>query len=749
MNRRFFSMKFFLSGVLFMALGHSALAQTLTFERVFSEPSISGPAAGRVSFDRDGARIVFLQPSEEDVDISDLWVADVATGARRPLLKYRDIAQGEAALSEAEKARRERQRIRTGGIVEYHWAADRADQVLVPVDGRLYVVRFDGAKDSVRQLTDETSFETDAKLSPDGAYASFIRDQSLFIQPVDAAQAIPFSPQGSGEISYGMAEFVAQEEMDRDTGYWWSPDSAFIAYMMVDEAPVDVIQRPEIDATGVTVIQQRYPRAGTRNALVRLFVAPVSDPAAYVEIDLGRERDIYIPRVSWTSDSTALLVQRQSRDQKTLDVLEADIKTGDTKTLWRETAKTWVNLHHDLRALKSGEGYLWASERSGYKHLYLLDRSGAARRQVTSGAWQVDAIEAVDEEAGTVLFTGRRDGTLERHLYRVSYQQNETPQRLTQLGYWNDVAVAPDGGSFLNLRSSPSQPHQLGLFDGEGALLRWIVENPLDDSHPYAPYLAQHVTPSYGEIALSDGTVLDYELFLPPGTGKVPAILNVYGGPGVQLVRRDWGGLTDQVYVQQGMALMRLDNRGASGRGKAFEDPIYKNLGDVEVQDQIRALEFLASHPRIDRARIAVKGWSYGGYMTLKMLMKASDKVVAGVSGAPVTRWQLYDTHYTERFLGMPLGAGEDVYDAANVFGDLDGLKDPLLIIHGMADDNVLFDNATLLFAALQGKALAFETMVYPGQKHGLRGAAIRQHGEETTLRFLKRYLLPERKAAP
>lgn len=724
------------------------MAQSLTFERVFSEPSISGPAAGRVSFDPDGRRIVFLQPSEDDVDISDLWVADVATGERRALLKYGDIAKAGAGLSEAEKARRERQRIRTGGIVEYRWAADRSDRLLVPVDGRLFVVRFEDGKESVRQLTDETSFETDAKLSPNGAYASFIRDQSLFVQAVDAPQATPFSPQGGGTVSYGMAEFVAQEEMDRNTGYWWSPDSAFIAYMMVDEAPVDVIQRPEIDANGVTVIAQRYPRAGTRNALVRLFVAPIDDPAAYIEIDLGPERDIYIPRVNWTSDSRALLVQRQSRDQKTLDVLEADVKTGKTKRAWQETAKTWVNLHHDLRALKSGEGYLWASERSGYMHIYLLNRSGAAVRQVTSGAWQVDAIEAVNEEAGTVLFTGRQDGTLERHLYRVSYQQPHTPERLTQLGYWNDVAVAPDGGSFLNLRSSPSQPPQLGLFDGQGALLRWIVENPLDETHPYAPYLAQHVTPTYGEIALDDGTVLDYELFLPPGSGKVPAVLNVYGGPGAQLVRCDWGAVTDQVYVQQGMALMRLDNRGASGRGKAFEDPIYKNLGEVEVEDQMRALDFLASHPRIDASRIAVKGWSYGGYMTLKLLMKASDKIAAGVSGAPVTRWQLYDTHYTERYLGMPLGAGEKVYEAANVFGDLDGLKDPLLIIHGMADDNVLFDNATLLFAALQNKALAFETMVYPGQKHGLRGASIRQHGEETTLRFLKRHLLPDANSA-
>lgn len=744
MNRRFFSVKLFLIWGLAMALGHGVQAQTLTFERVIGEPSLSGPSAGRVSFDPDGGRIVFLQPSDEDVDISDLWVADVTTGARRVLLQYRDIVQGSGVLSEAEKARRERQRIRTGGIVEYQWARDRADQLLVPVDGALYVITFTQAGEDVRQLTDETQFETDAKLSPNGAYASFIRGGAVFIQAIDADQAVPFSPAASGTVTYGMAEFVAQEEMDRDTGYWWSPDSQYIAYMMVDEAPVDVVLRPEIGASGVSVIEQRYPRAGTDNALVRLFVAPVSDPAAYVEIDLGPQRDIYVPRVSWASDSKTLLVQRQSRDQKTLDILEADTASGTTKLLWQETAKTWINLHHDLRALKTGQGYLWASERSGFKHIYLRDRSGAVVRQVTAGDWQVDAIQAIDEDAGVVLFTGRMDGTIERHLYRVSYQQPAAPQRVTQLGYWNDVKVAPDGSSFLNLRSSPAQPHQLGLFDGQGNLLRWIVENPLDQDHPYAPFIDAHVTPSYGEIELEDGTVLDYELLLPPGDAKVPAVLNVYGGPGVQIVRRDWGGLTDQVMLQHGIALMRLDNRGASGRGKAFEDPIYKNLGAVEVADQMRALDVLANHPRIDASRIAVEGWSYGGYMALKMLMKASDKLVAGVSGAPVTRWQLYDTHYTERFLGLPSGHGEMVYAAANVFGDLEGLKDPLLIIHGMADDNVLFDNSTELFAALQQQALAFETMVYPGQKHGLRGASIRQHAQETTLRFLLRHLKPD-----
>ncbi|MEM9879404.1 MAG: S9 family peptidase [Pseudomonadota bacterium] len=725
-----------------MAATAGAQAQTLTFERIFSEPSLTGEAPGRVSFDPKGERIVFLKASADDQNIKDLWVADVKTGESRALLRYGDVVKGAAVLSEAEKARRERQRIRGGGIVEYIWPADRSDILLVPVDGQLFIVRFAGDGEVIRQLTDQSSFETDAKLSPDGAYVSFVRDQSLYIQSVDSNTAIRFSPSGSETVSYGVAEFVAQEEMDRDTGYWWSPDGQWIAYTMVDEGPVTVVLRPEIAADGVTTIAQRYPRAGADNAIVRLFVAPVADPSTAREIDLGRDADVYLPRVTWASDSHAVIVQRQSRDQQQLDILRADVTTGKAESLWRETSTTWINLHDDLHALGGNAGFLWASEKSGYRHLYVRDASGDELRQVTSGAWQVDQIEAIDEARGLVFFSGRADGALEKHLYRISFQNPGVPERLTALGYWNETRVAPGGGSYLCLRSSPNQPPQFGLFDGDGALLRWIVENPLDETHPYAPYLRAHVTPEFGTIELPDGTALEYELLLPPGTAPVPAVLHVYGGPGVQMVRRDWGGMIDQLYVQNDVAVMKLDNRGAAGRGKAFEDPIYLKLGSVEVADQVRALEFLATHPRIKQDRIAVKGWSYGGYMTLKLLMSAADKLVAGVSGAPVTRWQLYDTHYTERFLGQPGSTqGPAVYEAANVFADIDGLEDPLLIIHGMADDNVLFDNATLLFEALQKRAIAFETMVYPGQKHGLRGQKIQQHSEQTTWRFLLRHL--------
>ncbi|MEM7569100.1 MAG: S9 family peptidase [Pseudomonadota bacterium] len=720
----------------------SAMAESLlTFERILAEPSLYGPTAGRLTFSPDGEQILYLRPSRQDVSITDLWAADVKTGKSTEVLAYKTVAEEGAALSEAEKARRERQRIRTSGIVEYSWPKDRSDRLLVPVDGRLLVVDLSGRKPRVETLTTSETFETDARFAPDGSMVSFIRGRSLFVQAVESQTAIPISPAATDTVSYGVAEFVAQEEMDRDTGYWWSPDGKYIAYAMVDEAQVDIIERVDINANSTAIIKQRYPRAGTTNAHVRLFVAPVDDPSAYQEVDLGADTDIYLARVDWLSGSNGLLVQRQTRDQQRLAVLLANIESGKTEVLWQETADTWINLHHDLYVLSDDKGFIWGSERSGYNHLYLISRSGEVIRPITAGDWQVDALEAVDETNGVLFFSGRQDGALEKHLYQVSYMTDSAPKRVTQAGFWNEADVAPNYQSALVNRSSPGQPPQVGLFDMEGALVRWIEENPLDDDHPYAPYVNAHIQPEFGTITRPDGTALDYMLYLPPGEGVVPGLLEVYGGPGAQLVRRSFGALDVQVYAQS-FAVMRLDNRGAAGRGHRFEAPIYKNMAGPEVEDQKLALDFLAKHPRVQAERIGVMGWSYGGYMTLKLLMQAGDKIAAGVSGAPVTKWELYDTHYTERYLGMPAEGEGAVYARSNVFGDIDGLNTPLLLIHGMADDNVLLEHSTALMEALQSKRIQFDSMLYPGQKHGFRGQSIREHLEETTLRFFKRHLL-------
>lgn len=322
--------------------------------------------------------------------------------------------------------------------------------------------------------------------------------------------------------------------------------------------------------------------------------------------------------------------------------------------------------------------------------------------------------------------------------------------RLTELGKSWSVTLSPDGESFIGASSSPDQPPQTGLYritDDGAELIAWIEENALDENHPYFPYLDQHTRPEYGTLTAEDGQTLYYSIQTPPDfdpTKRYPVLVNVYGGPGVQTVDRDWERLTDVFYTQQGYIVFRLDNRGTANRGKAFEDVIYRQMGIPEVADQLLGVEWLKSQPFVDADRIAIQGWSYGGYMTLMTMLQAEPGTfAAAVSGAPVTDWALYDTFYTERYMDTPQDNPEG-YEKSSVFYHLDrfeGEMSPLLLIHGMADDNVTFDNTTRLMAAFQERGQTFDLMTYPGQRHGIRGEALGIHLMRTRMAFLERHL--------
>ncbi|MEO1786707.1 MAG: prolyl oligopeptidase family serine peptidase, partial [Pseudomonadota bacterium] len=347
---------------------------------------------------------------------------------------------------------------------------------------------------------------------------------------------------------------------------------------------------------------------------------------------------------------------------------------------------------------------------------------------------------------GIAHFTGFKDTPLERHLYRTDFRTGDI-SRITPLGSSWSITMAPDGKSFVGTSSSPDQPPQTGLYRADGTLIAWIEENALDETHPYFPYLSDHTVPEYGTLEAEDGQTLYYSIQTPPDfdpAKRYPVLVNVYGGPGVQTVDRDWERLTDVFYTQQGYIVFRLDNRGTANRGKAFEDVIYRQMGIPEVRDQLLGVGWLKSQPFVDSGRIAIQGWSYGGYMTLMTMLQAEPGTfAAAVSGAPVTDWALYDTFYTERYMDTPEDNPEG-YERGSVFYHLDrweGEMSPLLLIHGMADDNVTFDNTTRLMAALQERELPFELMTYPGQRHGIRGEALQKHLMKTRMAFLDRHL--------
>lgn len=710
-----------------------ASAEDLTLERLFASPSLSGPTPRLLKLSPDGRLATLLRNRAEDRDRYDLWAVDTTTGAARMLVDSARLGSG-AALSEEEMMRRERARLSgVRGIVGYDWSPD-GRSILVPLDGDLYLAGLDG---NVRRLTETPQTELDARVSKTGRYVSFVRDQNLLVIDVAGGGERRLTDDGGGTVSWGSAEFVAQEEMDRDTGHWWSPDDRYLAVARVDEAPVQTVTRTAIGTEGTRVFQQRYPAAGTPNAIVDLYVmAP--DGSGRVKVDLGADSDIYLARVDWTPDGRALLVQRESRDQKRLDLLSVDPVTGRSNILFTETARTWLNLHDNLRPLRDGS-LIWSSERSGFSHLY---RWRAGRwTQLTRGRWAVHEVEGVDERTGRVYFSANVDTPLERHLYWIDMNRPGPPVRLTEPGWWNETEMDEAASRALVTRSSPDQPPQVYLADTAGRRLAWIEENRLDSSHPYAPFLASHVSPTYGTLRAADGTELHYRMLSPPREPgrRYPVFMQVYGGPGAgRQATRSWGNPLQQYLVDRGWIVFSIDNRGTPDRGKAFEDAIYHAMGAVEVQDQLAALEWLRGRDFVDPARIGVYGWSYGGYMVLRLLEAAPHRFAAGVAGAPVTRWELYDTHYTERYLGNP-ATDPAPYRASGALSGAGRIDDPLLLIHGMADDNVVFENSTALMGALQEGSRPFELMVYPGATHGVPGEARQLHLWRTIENFLDR----------
>lgn len=738
--------------LLVVALCSSAQAEHLSIERLFQDPDLDGPSPRSLKISPDGSRVSFLQGKEDDQFQLDLWEFNIEAGTSRLLVDSKVLLPGEEILSDEEKARRERQRISSSrGIVEYFFAPD-GTALLFPLGGDLYYYDLKQEPDkATRRLTQTEAFETDAKFSPKGNFVSFIRDQDLYVIELKNGKERQLTRDGEGLIKNGMAEFIAQEEMLRRTGYWWSPDESAIAFARTDESPVAVHERFEIYAEDFKVYPQRYPAAGTNNVLIQLGVVG-SGGGRTRWMNLGKEADIYLARVDWFPDSKHLAVQRQTRDQKRLDLLKLRARDGRSEVLLSEASDTWIDLHDELTFLEESEAFIWASSRSGFNHLYLYDLKGNILRQLTSGEWVVagdglsKALLGVDESKDLIYFMATKDSPLERHLYHAPLfrPDQRSIERITREEGWHSIDMSENGSLFVDTFSSPAAPPRVSVHQLDGSRIAYLEQNALDESHPYHPYLEQHAPMEFGTLKADDGQTLYFRLIKPVGFQpdvKYPVIVDVYGGPHGQRVRKKWSIGWQQYMAQNGYVVFALDNRGTSFRGVEFDAPIYRRLGSVEVEDQVAGIEFLKSLSFVNPDRIGIFGWSYGGYMTLMSLMQAPAAFAAGVSGAPVTDWLLYDTHYTERYLGHP-EVNRRPYDSSSVFPYVGALEKPLLIVHGMADDNVLFSNSTKLFKALQDLGLPFETMTYPGSKHGLiRHEKAGSHFFKTLKLFFDRHL--------
>ncbi len=718
----------------------------LTFDDVarFPRPGMSAP--GRLAWSPDGRWITFLESADGSLS-RELYRVDVATGERARIVGLEDIGGGatDGNVSAAEALRRERERLREVGITHYAWAS-QAMVLLVPVRGTLWV----GPPGALRPLAHGAE---EARLSADGARLVFARQGELWSVPTAPAAGAPAGALAGAPVRLtaeagigvfcGSAEYIAQEEMHRMEGFWISPRGRQIAFTRVDERHIPALHIPHpARAPGAEEIH-RYPFTGAANAKVSLGVVPM-DGGAVQWIDIGPFE--YLCRVQWQDEHT-LLVQVQPRDQRTLELRRIDLLRGAARTLLTETSPAWVNLHNSLTIFPAGAagplsgGFLWLSERTGFQHIYRFDADGYLIAPLTSGPWMVDRIVRLGRDS--VLFTGTLDSPLERHLYRVPLSGGP-PERLTSGAGLHDVIpdrVIPDreSAAFLDFHDSRTSPPSISLCrPGQPPLL--LHPDPLrapalkiDGERPDLP------PPEILSIPSRHGHTLYGALFLPAGAGPFPLIVSVYGGPHVQAVQESWALTVDlraQYLREQGFAVLKLDNRGSARRGLAFESAIHLRTGHAEVEDQVDGVRWLVRQGIADAARVGVYGWSYGGYMALMCLCLAPEVFRAGVAGAPVTEWEGYDTHYTERYMGMPAD-NPGGYRDASVLTWADRIRGDLLIVHGMIDENVHFRHAARLVDRLLKAGVPHTLIAFPDERHMPRGEQDRRALEARICGFL------------
>ena len=709
----------------------------------FPPPGMSTPVS--FSFSPDDRLLTYLYGPDRS-PVRQLYALDTGTGESRVI--QATVEPESEDLSIEEQLLRQRQRQLGQGIVRYSWA-DGDDVILIPAQSGIYVKHVpypdtgDGPDAQARLVVSGDGAPIqDPQLSPDGSQVAYVRDAEVYVCPTSGGEPrqLTHGARGTGR-THGLAEYIAQEEMHRLHGFWWSKDGSQIAFEEVDETHVPVyriVHQGRNDTGPSAQEDHRYPFAGEPNARIRLGVVSVSggDP---VWMDLGDNEDIYLARVDWMPDGS-LCVQLQNREQTRLDLIRFDTSTGQGVTLLTESSDVWVNLHTMFRPLADGR-FIWASERSGFRHLYLYQGDGNLVRQLTDGDWAVDSLSGVDQEAGLAYFTGTKDGATECRLYSVSLEGGAI-SRLTQEAGTHSVTLDHGFSRFVDVFSDTSTPPTItlrSLRDGSALHTIHSTDDPRVDELALAP-------PELVTIQSRDGETLHGALYRPApefGDGPHPTVIYVYGGPHVQVVDNHWSmtcSMRQQYLRSQGYLVFCLDNRGSARRGLAFEGVIKHRMGDVEVRDQVDGVRWLVDSGLADPERVGVYGWSYGGFMTLMCMMQASDVFKMGVAGAPVVHWDGYDTHYTERYMGTPQ-SNPNGYETSSALTHVDGLKGDLLIVHGLIDENVHFRHTARLINALIKARKPYEFLMFPDERHMPRSQADRIYMEERITEFFERNL--------
>lgn len=580
----------------------------------------------------------------------------------------------------------------------------------------------DREKGTTRPLADKKQPQANALFSPDGRRLAYVMGGDLYALDLQRGRTRRLSKDGSKAIINGQADWLYEEEFSLTRAFEWSPDSRYIAFLRFDQGHVrsyvlkdELGQYPQL--TGI-----RYPKVGEQNSRVRLGVVEAKRGAVRW-IDLGPEEDIYVPRIAWTGAEGELAFVRLDRVQQRLELVIADILGEEPRVAATQTDPAWVDLTDDLHFIAGGSRFVWTTEASGYRHIELRETGGKRVRALTTGDWEVVSILAVDEVRQTVYFTGKRDGTAQEHVYRVGLEGGDV-ERLSAPGGWNTFALAPDFAHYVQWRSSINTPTRISLHRSSGEEIR-ILRDDADTAPPRAGLPQWELF----SLTTTDGTVLPAKLLKPiefAPDQAYPTLIYTYGGPGSQRVKDFWSesrgrDLWHRYLAQQAYVILTVDNRGTGGKGKAFKNLAYGDLGKWSVHDQVEATKWVGRQSWGDPERIGIWGWSGGGYLTALCLTAAAEHFKMGIAVAPVTDFRLYDTAWTERYMGL-LRENETGYAAANVLNHLGNYRGGLLVIHGTGDDNVHPQHTWQLVDGLVASHHEFEMHMYPNKDHGLPG---------------------------
>jgi dipeptidyl-peptidase-4 len=711
-------------------LSHALPAQNtptkpLTIEALFQPGGLGGRGPENFAWSPDGAKLSFVQRDEKG-EKGELWYVDASTGEKKVLVSAEKLASLAPDVNKV-KNEREKERLTRYHVAAYLWAPD-SKHLIFDSQGQLWL--YDIESQTAVQFTSAADPSEDPKFSPDGNHLSYVRKHNLFVRPVKGDSEKQLTKDTDENFLNGDIDWVYAEELAVRSNYFWSPDSKQIVFLHMDETKVPTYPITNWIPTHPTVDQEKYPKVGDPNPIVKLGVVD-ADKGKVRWISLSSDEDTYVPRFGWVSEGV-IWAEVLNRPQDKMDLYFIDAKSGKSRIVLTEaTPGAWIDFEHtEVRFLKSKPMFLWPSWRDGNMHIYLysfdnqnpMAADAKLERELEQGDYEVLGIEGVDESSGTVFFLANKDDPRQQHLYSVQLDGSAFKELTPDVGM-HMSNFSDDGKHYSHTFMGPQTAITISACSVSGSC--YPVWKANDEVAEYGLR-----SPKFLEFKADDGTTLYGRILLPPDpqpAGKIPLIVNIYGGPAGQTVHKSLPDPFDEILARQGFAVFSVDNRGTPGRDRKFQTAIRHEFGAIELKDQLTALDqLLPQYPQIDPNRIAIWGWSNGGSMTL-YAMTHSDRFRAGVAVAPVTNQVNYDSIYTERYMGL-LKDDKAGYEMSDVTKVADKLHGSLLLVHGTGDDNVHFQNSVQMIDALIKAGKQFDLMIYPNKTHSIAGKDARVH---------------------